>query len=93
MLKIKTEKIHDTAVTVPGSKSYTHRTFIAAALSDGVCHIENWLDSDDTNYTLSALNQFGASFDKTPEGWRIGSQFWVSPVTVRIYTLRHVCLW
>ena len=68
MLKIKTEKILDTAVTVPGSNSYTHRTFIAAALSNGVCHIENWLDSDDTNYTLSALNQFGASFDKTPEG-------------------------
>jgi len=68
MLKIKTEKIHDTVVTVPGSKSYTHRTFIAAALSDGLCRIENWLDSDDTNYTLAALNQFGASFDKTPEG-------------------------
>lgn len=68
MLKIKTEKIHDTAVTVPGSKSYTHRIFIAAALSSGPCSIVNWLDSDDTNYTLSALNQFGASVDKTPDG-------------------------
>ena len=68
MLKIKTEKIHDTAVTVPGSKSYTHRIFIAAALSNGQCRIENFLDSDDTNYTLSALNQFGASFDKTLDG-------------------------
>ncbi len=66
MLKIKTDKIHDTAVTVPGSKSYTHRIFIAAALSNGTCTIENWLDSDDTNYTLSALSQFGASFDKKP---------------------------
>lgn len=68
MLKIKTEKIHDTAVTVPGSKSYTHRIFIAAALSNGSCFIENCLDSDDTNYTLSALNQYGASFVKKPEG-------------------------
>ncbi|MBC2716673.1 MAG: 3-phosphoshikimate 1-carboxyvinyltransferase [Desulfobacteraceae bacterium] len=68
MLKIKTEKIHDTAVTVPGSKSYTHRIFIAAALSNGPCCIENWLDSDDTNYTLSALNQFGASIEKNPAG-------------------------
>jgi len=65
MLKIKTEKIHDTSVTVPGSKSYTHRTFIAAALSNGQCRIENYLDSDDTNYTLSALKQFGAYSEKT----------------------------
>jgi len=68
MLKIKTKKIHDTAVTVPGSKSYTHRILIAAALSNGSCSITNWLNSDDTNYTLSALSQLGASVDKTPDG-------------------------
>jgi len=68
MFKIETKPIHDTAITVPGSKSYSHRTFIAAALSNGPCRIENWLDSDDTNYTLSALNQFGASFEKKSNG-------------------------
>ena len=71
MLKIKTEKIHDTTVSVPGSKSYTHRTFIAAALSNGICRIENYLDSDDTNYTLSALNQFGATINKASDGLSI----------------------
>jgi len=74
MLKIKTEKIYDTAITVPGSKSYTHRIFIAAALSNGRCRIENWLDSDDINYTLSALHQFGASFDKTLDGVTINGR-------------------
>lgn len=64
MLKIQTGKIKDTTVTVPGSKSYTHRTFIAAALSDGQCEISNWLDSEDTNYTLAALKQFGALVEK-----------------------------
>ena len=64
MLKIQPGKIKDTAVTVPGSKSYTHRTFIAAALSDGQCTISNWLDSEDTNYTLAALQQFGAPIEK-----------------------------
>ena len=64
MLKIQPEKIKDTIVTVPGSKSYTHRTFIAAALSDGQCNISNWLDSEDTNYTLAALKQFGAPIEK-----------------------------
>ena len=73
MLKIQYRKIKDTAVTVPGSKSYTHRTFIAAALSDGQCTISNWLDSEDTNYTLAALQQFGASFDKNPDGILIDS--------------------
>jgi len=64
MLKIHSGKIKNTAVTVPGSKSYTHRTFIAAALSDGECIISNWLDSEDTNYTLNALKQFGAPIEK-----------------------------
>ncbi len=49
----------DAAVLVPGSKSYTHRTAIAAALSDGKCQIFNYLKSKDTSYTLGALEQFG----------------------------------
>lgn len=67
MRKIKTGKIHDTSVIVPGSKSYTHRIFIAAALSDGQCRINNWLDSEDTNFTLAALTQLGARIEKNPD--------------------------
>lgn len=59
MLEIRTDKIKDTAVTVPGSKSYTHRLLIAAALSDGVCRIENMLKSEDTGLTLAALEKMG----------------------------------
>ncbi|RJP79266.1 MAG: 3-phosphoshikimate 1-carboxyvinyltransferase [Desulfobacteraceae bacterium] len=59
MISIRTEKIKDTAVTVPGSKSYTHRLLIAAALSNGTCRIENMLRSEDTLLTLSALKQMG----------------------------------
>jgi 3-phosphoshikimate 1-carboxyvinyltransferase len=46
-------------VRVPGSKSYTHRTFIAAALSNGVCRISNALRSEDTLLTLDALRKMG----------------------------------
>lgn len=46
-------------VRVPGSKSYTHRTFIAAALSNGVCRIANALRSEDTLLTLDALCKMG----------------------------------
>lgn len=68
MLKINPGPIRNTTVTVPGSKSYTHRTLIAAALSDGPCRIDNWLDSEDTRYTLEALSGFGARIEKDKGG-------------------------
>ncbi len=63
MIEIKTDKIKDCDVSVPGSKSYTHRTLIAAALSDGRCTVKNILRSDDTVYTMSALRQMGVQMD------------------------------
>ena len=54
MIEIKPQKICDSDVVVPGSKSYTHRILIAAALSDGVCTITNGLRSEDTLLTLDA---------------------------------------
>ncbi len=59
MIEIQQQKIGNKVVTVPGSKSYTHRTFIAAALSDGECELENCLQSEDTLFTRSALTQMG----------------------------------
>jgi 3-phosphoshikimate 1-carboxyvinyltransferase len=59
MIEIKPGKIKDTTVSVPGSKSYTHRMLIAAALSDGRCNIKNYLRSEDTLLTLSCLRQIG----------------------------------
>jgi 3-phosphoshikimate 1-carboxyvinyltransferase len=46
-------------VTVPGSKSFTHRILIASALSDGVCRVANALHSEDTVLTMNALGQMG----------------------------------
>jgi 3-phosphoshikimate 1-carboxyvinyltransferase len=46
-------------IEVPGSKSYTHRCLIAAALSDGPCTLVNALDSEDTRLTAQALRQVG----------------------------------
>ncbi|NNG00132.1 MAG: 3-phosphoshikimate 1-carboxyvinyltransferase [Desulfobacteraceae bacterium] len=63
MIELTPGKIRNTSVGVPGSKSYTHRTIIGAALSDGICRIENPLDSDDTRLTLSALGKMGAGID------------------------------
>lgn len=46
-------------VRIPGSKSYTHRLLIAAALADGVSEISNCLRSEDTLLTAQALRQMG----------------------------------
>jgi 3-phosphoshikimate 1-carboxyvinyltransferase len=63
MIEIKTQKIYDSDVVVPGSKSYTHRILIASALSDGVCTIKNGLKSEDTLLTLGALKQMGITIE------------------------------
>jgi 3-phosphoshikimate 1-carboxyvinyltransferase len=63
MVEIKPQKIADNDVVVPGSKSYTHRILIAAALSDGTCTISNALRSEDTLLTLGALRQMAIGID------------------------------
>ena len=63
MRKIEARKIKNQSVAVPGSKSYTHRIFIAAALADGPSTVVNALDSEDTRLTLGALVQMGAAAD------------------------------
>ncbi len=59
MIEIKSCPVKNTIVTVPGSKSYTHRTLIVSALSDGICEIENGLESEDTRLTRNALKDLG----------------------------------
>ncbi|PID39581.1 MAG: 3-phosphoshikimate 1-carboxyvinyltransferase [Proteobacteria bacterium] len=60
-MEIKPHRIGHCRISVPGSKSYTHRTLIAAALSDGPCTVRNPLRSQDTLLTLSALQKMGAA--------------------------------
>lgn len=63
MIQIIPKMIKNADVTVPGSKSYTHRLLIAAALSDGSCSISNGLKSEDTLLTLNALKQMGINIE------------------------------
>ncbi|KJS31094.1 MAG: 3-phosphoshikimate 1-carboxyvinyltransferase, partial [Desulfatitalea sp. BRH_c12] len=61
----------DVTIRVPGSKSYTHRLLIAAALSAGNCLIRNPLRSEDTLLTLAALRQMGIRSEDHREGIRV----------------------
>ncbi len=67
MIEIKPHRIGTCRVSVPGSKSYTHRTLIAAALSNGPCTVRRPLRSQDTLLTLAALEKMGASVDDRTE--------------------------
>ena len=58
----------DASVTVPGSKSYTNRALVAAALAEGESTLRNALRSDDTLYMSRALNQLGIVIDERDNG-------------------------
>jgi len=65
MYAVRAEPIRNLSVAVPGSKSYTHRIFIAAALANGASTVSNALDSEDTRLTLQALEQMGARVERS----------------------------
>ena len=65
MLAIKTKKFINAVIVAPPSKSYTNRALIIAALANGKSILKNPLFSDDTNYMISALKQFGVDIKKT----------------------------
>ena len=71
MIEINPGKIKNATVSVPGSKSYSHRILIAAALSDGLCKIENVLESEDTLHTINCLRQMGIAIEKSGTGYDI----------------------
>ncbi len=50
-------------LTLPGSKSYTHRALIAAALAEGESVLCNALRAEDTELTAQALEKMGAGID------------------------------
>ncbi|MFI5330754.1 MAG: 3-phosphoshikimate 1-carboxyvinyltransferase [Desulfobaccales bacterium] len=51
------------SLTLPGSKSYTHRALVAAALAAGESVLSNALKAEDTELTAQALAQLGAGID------------------------------
>ena len=59
MIEIKPLHHCDAVITIPGSKSYTHRALIISALADGESVLINALQSEDTEYTARALEKFG----------------------------------
>ncbi|MGQ9647952.1 MAG: 3-phosphoshikimate 1-carboxyvinyltransferase [Thermodesulfobacteriota bacterium] len=65
MIEIRPLDHCDAAITIPGSKSYTHRALIVSALADGESILINALRSEDTDHTIHGLRKFGV-----PISWK-----------------------
>jgi 3-phosphoshikimate 1-carboxyvinyltransferase len=61
--KIRSKNRVEAILTLPGSKSYTHRALIAAALAPGESILANALKAEDTELTAQALAGLGADLD------------------------------
>jgi 3-phosphoshikimate 1-carboxyvinyltransferase len=61
--EIKPHTPVEATLTLPGSKSYTHRALMAAALAAGESILTNALAAEDTELTAAALKQLGAGID------------------------------
>jgi 3-phosphoshikimate 1-carboxyvinyltransferase len=87
MRQIRTRPVaSEVTIRVPGSKSYTHRLLIAAALSDGLCLIRNPLRSEDTWLTKGALQQMGVRIEEQPQAVRVyGNRGRLAPVAEPIH--------
>ena len=59
MIEIKPIQQCDTVIEIPGSKSYTHRALILAALADGESTLIDPLRSEDTGITARGLERLG----------------------------------
>lgn len=59
MIEIKPLPHCDAVVTIPGSKSYTHRALIVSALAEGESVLMNALRSEDTEHTIQGLKKLG----------------------------------
>ena len=53
----------NTEIIVPGDKSITHRALMIGALSNGICKISNYLQSDDCINTITVLKNLGVSIE------------------------------
>jgi 3-phosphoshikimate 1-carboxyvinyltransferase len=61
MIEIEPLDHCNAVVTVPGSKSYTHRALILSSLADGESVLINALRCEDTERTAEALERFGVA--------------------------------
>ena len=63
---IPLQKPLDATVEVPGSKSYTNRALLVAALAEGESLLTGALFSDDTDHMVQSLRKLGVAVEADP---------------------------
>ena len=58
----------EASVTLPSSKSLSHRALITASLADGDSLIHGISESKDTEATMNVLSHLGVQFERIQEG-------------------------
>lgn len=71
MYQIIADKAQDQEITLPSSKSITHRLLILAALNHGSTKISNALIAEDTEITKNALRAMGAEIEGEGDSFTI----------------------
>jgi len=85
MITIQTIPHVDAVIEVPGSKSLTQRALIAASLAKGTSKLIGPLESEDTQYSSSALIQMGIAMEKGREWLVHGNAGVIQPSAERIF--------
>ena len=67
---------------IPGDKSSSHRALILGAMASGETQIFGLLESEDVLATVSAIEAFGVSVERSGGGWVIQGGRWKSPLDV-----------
>ena len=68
-LTINPTNILQGEIRAPASKSYSHRVFLVASISNGASIIKNALTSGDVKITLDGLRNFGVKIEKIKENY------------------------
>jgi 3-phosphoshikimate 1-carboxyvinyltransferase len=68
MIEIKPIEKLDATIRVPGSKSYSQRALVIAALAEGPSYLQNLLISQDTKILMDALRLMGIKISHTKDG-------------------------
>ncbi|MCX5907208.1 MAG: 3-phosphoshikimate 1-carboxyvinyltransferase, partial [Deltaproteobacteria bacterium] len=71
MIEIKPLTHCDATVTIPGSKSYTHRALLISALAEGETTLVNALRSEDTECTARGLGKLGIAVIAEGNSFRV----------------------
>ena len=75
-------------VRIPGSKSITHRAVIAASLADGRSVLRDFLECEDTLYTINAMREVGVQITIEGNDLKVegrGGKFGAGPIRKEVY--------